>query len=152
MHYDSTIDTTLHINRVRFLLGQCAIRLLERGSKHDASKLELPEKAIFDAVGNRLSVITYDGEEYKQSLAELKVALDHHYVHNTHHPEHYPDGIDGMSLLDLIEMLMDWKAASERHPGGMNIAHSIELSSQRFSIGEQLKQILLNTAKEIGWS
>jgi hypothetical protein len=59
MDYDSTIDTTLHINRVRFLLGQCALRLLERGSKHDASKLEQPEKAIFDAVGNRLAVITY---------------------------------------------------------------------------------------------
>ena len=151
MDYDSTIDTILHINRVRSLLDQCAIRLLERGSKHDASKLEQPEKAIFDAVGNRLAVITYEGEDYKQSLAELKVALDHHYLHNTHHPEHYPNGIDGMSLLDLLEMLMDWKAAGERHPGGMNIARSIELSSQRFSIGEQVKQILLNTAKELGW-
>ncbi|HTD14313.1 MAG TPA: DUF5662 family protein [Chthoniobacterales bacterium] len=151
MDYDSTIDTTLHINRVRFLLGQCAIRLLERGSKHDASKLEQPEKAIFDAVGNRLAVITYQGEEYKQSLAELKVALDHHYLYNTHHPDHYLNGIDGMSLFDLVEMLMDWKAAGERHPNGMNIARSIELSSQRFSVGGQLKQILLNTAKEIGW-
>ena len=151
MDYDSTIDTSLHINRVRFLLGQCAIRLLERGSKHDASKLEQPEKAIFDAVGNRLAVITYEGEEYKQSLTELKVALDHHYLHNTHHPDHYPNRIDGMSLFDLLEMLMDWKAAGERHPNGMNIAGSIELSSQRFSAGGQLKQILLNTAKEIGW-
>jgi hypothetical protein len=47
---------------------------------------------------------------------------------------------------------MDWKAASERHPGGIDIARSIELSSQRFSVGEQLKRILLNTAKEIGWT
>jgi hypothetical protein len=152
MNYDSTIDTTLHINRVQFLLGQFAIQLLERGSKHDASKLEPPEKAIFDAVGNRLAVITYEGEEYKQSLTELKVALDHHYLHNTHHPEHYPNGIDGMSLLDLVEMLIDWKAASERHPGGMNIAGSIEVGSRRFSVGDQLKKILLNTVKEIGWN
>jgi Family of unknown function (DUF5662) len=151
MDYDSTLDTTAHINRVRFLLGQCAIRLLERGSRHDASKLEQPEKSTFDAVGNRLPVITYGGKEYRQSLAELKVALDHHYLHNSHHPEHYPNGIDGMSLFDLIEMLMDWKAASERHPGEMNIARSIEVSSQRFSVGEQLEQIFVNTAKEIGW-
>ena len=54
MIYDSTIDTNLHIDRVRFLLGQCAIFLLERGARHDASKLEEPEKAVFDAVGNRL--------------------------------------------------------------------------------------------------
>jgi uncharacterized protein DUF5662 len=151
MCYDSTVDTTLHIDRVRFLLGKCAIILLERGTRHDASKLEEPEKAIFDAVGNRLAVITYAGEEYKHSLADLKAALDHHYAHNTHHPEHYPNGVDGMSLFDLIEMLMDWKAAGERHPGGMNIVRSIEISSDRFSVGEQLKKILMNTAKEMGW-
>jgi hypothetical protein len=151
MSYDSTIDTTLHINRVRFLLGQCAITLLERGARHDASKLEEPEKAIFDTVGNRLAAITYAGEEYKHSLADLKTALDHHYAHNAHHPEHYSDGIDGMSLFDLIEMLMDWKAASEWHPGGTDILRSVEISSDRFSISEQLKKILLNTVREIGW-
>ena len=68
MNYDSTIDTTLHINRVRFLVGQCAIILLERGAKHDASKLEEPERAIFDTVGNRLAVITYAGEEYTATM------------------------------------------------------------------------------------
>jgi hypothetical protein len=151
MNYDSTIDTTLHIARVRALLDRCTIILLERGASHDASKLAKPEKVIFDAVGNRLALITYDGEEYKHSLADLKTALDHHYAHNTHHPEHYPNGVDGMSLFDLTEMLMDWKAAGERHPGGMNIVRSIEISSERFSVGEQLKKILLNPAREIGW-
>jgi uncharacterized protein DUF5662 len=151
MSYDSTVDTSLHIDRVRFLLGHCAIILLERGARHDASKLEEPEKAIFDEVGNRLAVITYAGEEYKNSLADLKVALDHHYVQNAHHPEHYPNGVDGMSLFDLAEMLMDWKAAGERHPGGMDIVRSIEISSERFSVSEQLKKILMNTAREMGW-
>jgi len=151
MSYDSTIDTTLHINRVRFLLGHCAIILLQRGAKHDASKLEEPEKVIFDTVGNRLAVITYAGEEYKHSLAGLKTALDHHYTHNPHHPEHYPNGVDGMSLFDLTEMLMDWKAAGERHPGGMNIVRSVEISSDRFALGEQMKKILMNTVREIGW-
>ena len=56
-----------------------------------------------------------------------------------------------MSLFDLTEMLMDWKAASERHPGGINIVRSIEISSDRFSVGEQPKKILLNTVKEMGW-
>jgi hypothetical protein len=151
MNYDSTIDTALHIDRVRFLLGKCAINLLERGVQHDASKLQAPEKAVFDAVGNRLAVITYEGEEYKQSLADLKTALDHHYANNTHHPEHYANGVDGMSLFDLIEMLMDWKAAGERHPDGMDIVRSVEISTERFSTGEKLKNILLNTVKEMGW-
>jgi len=151
MSYVSTIDTRLHINRVHSLLGQCAIILLERGARHDASKLEEPEKAIFDTVGNRLAVVTYAGDEYKHSLADLKTALDHHYAHNPHHPEHYPNGVDGMSLFDLTEMLMDWKAAGERHPGGMNIVRSVEISSDRFAMGEQLKKILMNTVREIGW-
>src|SRR5258708_39849805 len=97
MNYDSTVDTTLHINRVRFLLGQCAITLLERGARHDASKLEEPEKAIFDTLGNRLAVITYAGEEYKHSLADLKTALDLFFFNNAHHPELYPIAIDGLS-------------------------------------------------------
>jgi hypothetical protein len=33
----------------------------------------------------------------------------------------------------------------------MNIVRSVEVSSERFSVGEQLKKILLNTAREIGW-
>src|SRR5258708_15858373 len=98
MKYDSTTDTTLHIDRVRFLLSQCAIILLERGARHDGSKLEEPEKAIFDTVGNRLAVITYAGEEYKHSLAELKTALDHPYFHNPHHPEPHPNPLHTLPL------------------------------------------------------
>jgi hypothetical protein len=33
----------------------------------------------------------------------------------------------------------------------MNIVRSIEISSDRFSVGEQLKKILLNTVREMGW-
>jgi hypothetical protein len=81
MNYDSTIDTTLHIDRVRYLLGKCAIILLERGVSHDASKLGEPEKVIFDAVGNRLAVVTYDSEEYKHLVtvvtgADVRCARD----------------------------------------------------------------------------
>jgi Family of unknown function (DUF5662) len=94
--------------------------------------LEEPEKAIFDAVGNRPAAITYAGEEYKHSLADLKTALDHHYAHSSHHPEHYPNGVDGMLHFDLAEMLMDWKAAGELHPGGTNIVRSVESAAIDF--------------------
>ena len=33
---------------------------------------------------------------------------------NRHHPEYYEDGIAGMTLVDLEEMLSDWEAASHR--------------------------------------
>ena len=77
-------------------------------------------------------------------LAAMKPALDHHYAANSHHPEHYEKGILGMSLLDLIEMLCDWKAATHRHKDG-DIRRSIEINQQRFGYSDSLKQIFLNT-------
>ena len=82
--------------------------------------------------------------------AELGDALAHHYAHNRHHPEHYPNGIDDMSLLDYIEMLADWKAASERYKGG-NLTDSLRINKQRFGISDQLIVMFAHTAKELRW-
>lgn len=53
-----------------------------------------------------------------------------------------------MDLLDLIEMLCDWKAASERHNDG-NIRKSIEHNGVRFNMSSQLIRICENTAKNL---
>jgi hypothetical protein len=121
-----------------------------RSSIHDLSKLHDPEKAIFDEMTPKLKGSTYGSEEYKGFLAQMKPALDHHYAKNPHHPEHYPNGIDGMSLLDLLEMLCDWKAAGERHADG-SMERSLTVNRERFKIGPQLQAILRNTAQELGW-
>ena len=49
-----------------------------------------------------------------------------------------------MNLLDIIEMLCDWKAATKRHNNG-NIIKSIEQNQKRFRYSNELKQIFLNT-------
>ena len=54
---------------------------------HDKSKLEAPEKEIFDAVTPKLRTLTYGSPEYHASLEEMGPALDHHYSVNAHHPE-----------------------------------------------------------------
>ena len=51
-----------------------------------------------------------------------------------------------MSLWDICEMFCDWKASSERVRAG-NILKSIETNAERFKIDNQLKQILINTAR-----
>ena len=61
---------------------------------------------------------------------------------------HFPNGIRDMTLLDLVEMLCDWKAASERHQDG-NIRKSIEHNAGRFDIPPVLAGILENTVKEV---
>lgn len=148
--YDSTNDTLEHIAKVEGYLSLCADLLRMRAAVHDVSKLEAPEKQIFDEVSPKLKALTYGSDEYKAALVEMGEALTHHYQANSHHPEHYPNGIDGMSLLDLIEMLCDWKAASERHADG-NFVKSLDINRTRFKISDQLMQIFINTAREIGW-
>ena len=59
-------------------------------------------------------------------------------------------GISGMSLLSLLEMLADWKAAGERHTTG-NLKDSLIKNQTRFHIEPQLQAILENTSKELGW-
>ena len=83
-------------------------------------------------------------KEYKSFLAGLKPALDIHYKNNRHHPEHFANGIKDMTLLDLLEMLCDWKASSERHADG-DIYRSIEINQSRFGYSDELKTILKNT-------
>ena len=142
--YDSTADTLKHIRRVDQLLSIFACELILRGNVHDQSKLESPEKEAFDEFTPMLRTLEYGSKEYKESLAHLKVALDHHYAHNTHHPEYYSNGIDGMTLFDVIEMFADWKAASERTANG-DIDKSIDLNESRFNMSPQLAQIFRNT-------
>ena len=159
MSYDSKKDTENHIERVQELLCNITNQITFRGKQHDASKMCEPEKPIFDTVTTKLCGMTYGSEEYKASLAEIKPALDHHYSHNRHHPEHFQPEADAtfkaspitcMTLIDLMEMLADWKAAGERHFDG-NLEHSFEVNSKRFNIPDSLMGVLRNTAKDLGW-
>lgn len=148
--YDSTEDTMEHIRRVQTRISQFNQSMSQRLLVHDASKLESPEKEIFDVMTPKLKALTYGSDEYKAALVEMGDGLKHHYAHNTHHPEHHEDGIRGMSLLDVVEMLADWKAASERHADG-NMLNSLHINRERFNISDQLYAILLNTLAEMGW-
>ena len=149
--YDSTQDTRKHIETVRALLDEVRNDPRQRGYLHDASKLQSPEKEAYDLLTPRLAGLTYGSEEYRASLREMKPAIQHHYEHNSHHPEHYPDGVAGFDLLDLVEMLCDWKAASLRHADG-GILASIEHNVGRFNLDPQLASILRNTVIRMGWA
>jgi hypothetical protein len=150
MNYDSKPDTLLHIKRVSQLLTEASMELIRRANVHDDSKMQSPEKELFDEFTPKLAGCTYGSNEYVEYLKELKVALDHHYSNNSHHPEHYINGVNGFDLFDLIEMFFDWKAATERHNDG-DIFKSIEINKDRFKINEQLCDIFRNTALRLGY-
>jgi hypothetical protein len=149
-YYDSTEDTKKHIDTVRGFITEIKQNLSGRSSIHDLSKLQEPEKSMYDEFTPKLRDSTYGSDEYKSFLRDMGAALQHHYEVNSHHPEHYPNGINGMSLLDLIEMLADWKAAGMRHANG-DIAKSLEINRKRFEMSDQLFEIFKNTVLELGW-
>lgn len=139
-------STLEHIRRVNELCTMAATEMLRRGVAHDASKLTEPEASIFEEHTPRLAALTYDSPEYKQALKDIEPALKHHYANNTHHPEHYENGVSDMDLFDVMEMLLDWKAAGERLNDG-NILISLERNRSRFKLSDQLYGILKNTAQ-----
>jgi hypothetical protein len=59
--------------------------------------------------------------------------------------------VNGMSLFDVLEMLMDWKAATERMKDGGDIHASLVHNIERFKLSPQLAAILKNTIREMGW-
>lgn len=139
-------DTFRHIERVRNLINCFVGALLLRGEQHDQTKLAPPEVSLFTEMTPKLAACTYGSSEYEECRKALKPALDHHYASCRHHPEHWKNGVDDMNLVDLVEMLIDWKAASERHNDG-NLHRSIEKNANRFSLAPQLVKILENTAE-----
>ena len=143
--------TKKHIERVQALLDGAAWELQSRAVRHDLSKFDPVEleplqrmQDLIDAEGQA----PFGSDEYKRRTAMLGSMTEHHYANNCHHPEHYPNGVDGMNLFDVVEMFFDWKAASER---GEESAMHITAACERFSVSPQLTAIFRNTADWLGF-
>jgi hypothetical protein len=148
--YDSRLDTYAHITEVRMRLLMVANDLIKRAHRHDESKLAEPELSVFNEYTPKLRDSTYGSPEYKEFLEGMGEGLRHHYAHNDHHPEHHENGIADMDLVQVTEMLCDWKAATLRHADG-DLARSIEQNAKRFGYGDEIKRLLSNTAERFGW-
>jgi hypothetical protein len=148
--YDSRPDTYAHIVQVRERVLATAQDLIDRAHRHDQSKLEEPELAVFDEYTPKLRGSTYGSDEYSTFLDGMGEGLRHHYATNDHHPEHFPGGVQDMNLVQVIEMLADWKAATLRHKDG-SLQRSIIQNADRFGYGKEFMGLLLNTASYFGW-
>lgn len=155
MSEDSRPDTWRHIWQVQGLLYGAAMELLRRAHEHDQSKLVEPELTGFDYWRRKLDEVEHDSPEYKAHLKEMDELLAHHYEHNRHHPEHFDNGIHGMNLIDLLEMLCDWLAAARRQEDVPlnSVADYIRGGArERFGYGDEIEGLLLATLPYIdGW-
>lgn len=143
--YDSSKDTQYHqeeiIRIINILINP---ELYLRAYSHDMSKYKSPEKECYDKYIPLLRQAKYGSDEYNKIREKMKKdGLDHHTSVNRHHPEHFKNGVSGMNIVDLVEMICDWFAASLR--SDTSFVDGLDANIKRFNIPPMLKDIIINT-------
>ncbi len=140
-------ETHAHIALVSKLLYYIARELYHRANVHDRSKLLEPERSVFAKFSPLLGSAPIDSAAYEAVLSQMGEALQHHYRENRHHPEHFPEGIRGMNLVDFVEMVCDWTAAAY----GKGELVNLEWAADRFHLSrdEALLRIIRNTLGDL---
>ena len=147
------VDTRKHQQTVAELLISFAKKLLDRAVKHDASKLEEPERShyIDPVYALNTEEVPYGSERYKELCKQMGPGWDHHKFANDHHIEFFEsysvqtlnDPMRALDLFALIEMLADWIAASRRR--GNDSAEALKFMEKKHPVDEQLAAIIRNT-------
>lgn len=138
-------ETHKHIGHVQNFMGRIIDAVRQAAIAHDKSKFEEPERSAYAVVIPKLAGLEYGSEEHRRVLGLMRPAIKHHQSANRHHPEFHSKGLAGMDIVDLAEMVCDWKAAAMR--GGDDFEKSLKVSLKRFNIEEPLASIIVNTAK-----
>lgn len=145
-------SVTKHKAWVTLYVLQFCGRLLWRAVVHDLSKVTDPvERRGFARALPTLASSTYGSERYNEGLELLGPALERHYENNDHHPEHpafQPAGIGAMTLVQVVEMWCDWRAAVRRHDDGDILESVIHNVGTRYDVGESMASILTTQATE----
>lgn len=121
--------------------------LIIRAEEHDQTKFSEEEFPGLVAAMEEIKMYPYGTPEYEEMRKKHAKPFAEHYAKNRHHPEHFPNGVEDMTLVDLLEMLCDWKSASMRQEHGGSIENSIKIATEKYNLSPQLVKILDNTAK-----
>lgn len=143
MPSDFVKDLVQHKQWVAENMQHAANDLFRRAAVHDNSKFEPEEFELYNKLFPELQKHAYGSPELKAVYQQLGPALDHHLQVNRHHPEYHENGINGMNLLDVLEMVCDWMAASKRSQTGID--KGLEINKERYGISDQLFEIIKNT-------
>jgi len=136
-------DLLVHKAWVARYMDRVASHLFKRAVVHDYSKFEAEEFEPYDKAFPQFQKYAYGTPELAAVYESIKPALAHHYQANDHHPEHFENGINDMNLIQLVEMVCDWMAASKRSQTGM--AQGLHINKERFGISDQLYEVICNT-------
>lgn len=150
MKFDFLNDTILHVSEVQENLEIIASELRKRGFAHDRTKFQELEFDGFVSTREKFKKANYGSPEYQECIELTKPAVDHHYKNNRHHTGFHKEGINDMSLIDIIEMIADWKAAARRSPD-KKLEDTLDYAIKKYKIEPQLAKILINTLTTLKW-
>ena len=137
-----------HKDGVKTYLEIISMLLNTRALTHDNSKSSDEEYKYYKMAN---SVNRNDFKTYEEYMDYIKPTLDkglkHHYENNRHHPEFFDNGIDDMTLIDIMEMIVDWCISIKQN--GKDLYKEIQYNFDKYNVSEQLKKIIINTYKYI---
>ena len=140
------MTTIKHKLWVLFFITRFCLKLIWRGITHDLSKFSIAELKGYSSNFHEFKHSVYGTKQYTQHITNIQKTINHHYKHNPHHPNHYKGQIELMSLLDIVEMYMVWKAASKKYLNG-NLRKSLQINTKRFKLDKQLSGIFKRSQK-----
>ena len=143
-------DTIMHISEVQENLAEIRVDLEKRGIAHDRSKFTPEEFDSFVKTRPKFKKANYGSKEYQECVNQIKPAIDHHYNNNRHHTGFHEKGFQDMNLLDILEMLADWKAASRRSPD-LTFEDSLPKAFKKYNIPENMQKHIIATLKYLKW-
>lgn len=141
-HIEDTLD---HKTKIGTLMLDISRDIMQRALVHDNSKLLDPTEC--EGFSNYdLSTVPFNSPEFNEMKKKMEPAIDHHVTTNRHHMEYHGCDVTNVTLVDLLEMLCDWRAAGMRRSDS-SIERSIETMGDRYNLSEDLRKILKNTAE-----
>ena len=120
--------------------------LLTRLLTHDRSKIGPDELDLYAKIVPGFKGLVYGTKEHEEHGKKLGPAWQAHCLDNRHHVEHFENGLHDMHLLDLIEMVCDWRAASLRS-GKFDYETSVKQFANKNNVSHDLVTIIHNTCK-----
>jgi len=136
-----------HKESIAKYMAKFAAELSYRSAIHDVSKFKKEELEVYAEFIDEMNKHPFNSPEEKELREKYQTASIVHKKLNRHHPEHFENGMEGMNLIDLIEMLCDWRSASERSAGD-SIRKGLPIMKDKYNISPQLLKILENTLKD----
>ena len=137
---------TQHCQAVGETINHICNHLHNRAINHDKSKYKDDEFEGFCYFNTLDPNLEYGSKKHKEAIERIKPYTENtlklHYSRNSHHPE-FHDNLEDMTLLDLIEMVCDWKSASIVYHNQENVEeskkafeHSIKICKEKYNFTE----------------